>query len=243
MWPCGMPAPSPFSPRPPDRPWFLRQTWQRLLFAHWRVPVAELRAVVPEVLPLDEFDGSAWITVTPFRVSGFRLRLSPSLPWLSSFLELNVRTYVTVGGRPGIWFLSLDAARWLAVVGARRTYRLPYFHARMSFDGQRFTSSRTSRDGEPAEFEAAYHPVGPAARAAPGSLEEFLIERYCLYALDERQRILRGEIAHPPWLLQPAEADIALNTMTRPFRFELEGLPMLHFAEGQDVIFWRLRPA
>ena len=226
-----------------ERPWVMAQTWEDLLFAHWRVPVDALRRVVPSQLPLDTFDGSAWIGVTPFLVRGLRLRLTPPVPFVSRFPELNVRTYVTVGGRPGIYFLSLDAASRLAVVGARRTFRLPYFHARMRARRMdravRYSSERVSSDGESASFRAQYRPSGARYVASPESLEYFLAERYCLYTFDESLRIYRADIHHPPWPLQPAEAEIGANSMTVPLGIELPREPLVHFAARQDVLIWR----
>jgi uncharacterized protein YqjF (DUF2071 family) len=198
-------------------------------------------------LPIDSFEGQAWVGITPFLVSGLRLRGTTPLPRVSRFPELNVRAYVTVGDKPGIYFLSLDAARRSAVVSARRFYRLPYFHAEMARydDGEavRFSSVRTSSDGPPAAFEAHFWPGGPVSAAGPGSLEHFLAERYCLYTLDQRGRVLRGEIHHPPWPLQAAEADLERNTMAAPFGLPLEGHPLLHYSERQDVVIWRIQPA
>jgi Uncharacterized conserved protein (COG2071) len=94
----------------PHGPWVMGQSWVDLLFAHWRLPEAALRAVVPDAVPIDSYDGSAWIGITPFEIIGAHPRALPPLPWLSRFPELNVRTYTTIGGRPGIWFVSLDAA-------------------------------------------------------------------------------------------------------------------------------------
>ena len=229
----------------PDGPWFMGQSWKRLLFAHWKVPVERLSAVVPPQLPIDTFEGAAWIGVTPFTLTGFRLRCTLPAPWISNFEELNVRTYVTVGGKPGIYFLSLDAARRLAVEGARRLYRLPYFHAAMSSDQHDgawidYHSRRIQRDGPEAELHGQYRPVGDRFQASPGTLEYWLTERYCLYTLDEEQRVHRGEIHHPPWPLQAAEAEFALNTMAAPFGIELAGRPLLHFAARQDVVVWPL---
>jgi uncharacterized protein len=222
----------------------MAQTWEDLLFAHWRVPVAELRRVVPSQLPLDMFDGSAWIGVTPFLVRGLRSRLTPPLPFVSRFPELNVRTYVTVGGRPGIYFLSLDAASRLAVFSARRIFRLPYFPARMRAQradrAVRYSSERVASDGEPASFQARYRPVGRPHVPTPESLEYFLAERYRLYTFDESLHIYRAEIHHPPWPLRSAEAEIETNSMTRPLGIELRGKPILHFAARQDVLIWRL---
>jgi uncharacterized protein YqjF (DUF2071 family) len=224
----------------PERPWFMGQTWERLLFAHWPVEPVRLERVVPKQLPLDVVDGKAWIAVTPFAVRGLRVRGVAPTPVLSSFPEINVRTYVTVDGQPGIYFFSLDTSSRFAVATARRIYRLPYFRARQRFDGSTFTSSRAQPT---AEFTATYRPVGDAAPPRPGSIEHFLTERYCLYTLDEERRILRGEIHHPPWPLQAAEAEIELNTMGAQIGLELEGTPLLHFAERQDVVFWQLEAA
>src|SRR3954453_16381426 len=116
----------------PAAPWAMGQTWEHLLFAHWRVDPEELRRLLPEGLELDTHDGEAWLGITPFRLTGLRLRGTLPLPRLSAFHELNVRTYVVADGKPGIWFFSLDADHRLAVLGARRLYRLPYHRARMS---------------------------------------------------------------------------------------------------------------
>jgi uncharacterized protein len=228
----------------PDRPWLMGQTWHDLLFAHWAVDPAVLRAVVHPSLPIDTWDGRAWIGVTPFGVEGLRLRRLPPLPGGASFPELNVRTYSTVGGRPGIHFLSLDAASWPAVIAARRAYRLPYFRARMAMrsGGDRVSYLSERRHGPAAEFRATYAPTGPGRAPAAGSLEHWLTERYCLYTVDARDRVLRADIHHPPWPVAPAEAEIERNTMLAPYGIDLRGDPLLHFARRQDVLIWPLTP-
>jgi uncharacterized protein len=219
----------------------MKQQWHDLLFAHWRVPVESLREVVPPQVPIDEFDGSAWVGVTPFEVRGFRPRWLPPPPRVSRFLECNVRTYTTIEGKGGIWFFSLDAESRFAVWGARRFWRLPYFLAEMDA-GERYRTRRVSEDGPAAELDLAYEPSGPVFEAEPRTLDHFLTERYCLYTLDERGRILRGDIDHPPWPLQPARAEIARNTMGRQIGLDLEGEPLLHFAARQDVVFRPIQP-
>jgi uncharacterized protein len=165
------------------------QTWRHLLFAHWQVEPDVLARTIPPQLRLELHEGRAWIGVTPFRVEGLRLRWTLPPPLLSRFLEVNVRTYVEYGGKPGIYFLSLDAASRLAVAVARRTYRLPYFRARMSLGesdlGFGMRSTRASGDGPPAELECRYAPEGERFAAQPGSLEHWLTERYCLYTVAE----------------------------------------------------------
>jgi uncharacterized protein YqjF (DUF2071 family) len=230
----------------PKRPWVMGQSWEDLLFAHWPVDPEALRPVVPSQIPIDTFDGSAWIGVTPFMVTGLRARLTPPMPGTSRFPEINVRTYTTIDGRPGIWFFSLDTSNRPAVETARRVYRLPYFRSRMGVrhrgDRVEFRSERVSSDGPPAECQVEYHAVGDVATPTPGSFEEFACERYCLYTLDDEQRILRGNIHHPPWPLQPAAADFARNTMAEQIGIDLEGEPTLHVAGRQDVVFWLNEP-
>jgi uncharacterized protein len=216
-----------------------------LLFAHWRVDADSLRRLVPEAVRLETHDGSGWLGVTPLRVTGLRLRGTLPLPRVSSFLQLNVRTYVTAGGKAGIWFFSLDASSGLAVEVARRTYKLPYFRARMSAErrGDRieFESARSRAVPTPRVFSVLYGAVGEPFAAPAGSLEEFLTERYCLYAADDRGRLQRAEIHHPGWALQRAEARIELNTMA-PEGVELvEEEPLFHFARSQDLVIWPLK--
>jgi uncharacterized protein YqjF (DUF2071 family) len=226
----------------PRRSWFIGQSWLDLLFAHWRVDPELLGRVVPPQLPLDVIDGSAWIGVTPFELRAFHLRLAPPAPIISAFLELNVRTYVTVGGKPGIYFLSLDAASRLAVSAARRAYRFPYFHASMAVrrdaDAIEYRSTRRDASGPPAELSARYRGHGPGFNAPPGSLEWSLIERYCAYTLDGAGAVLRAEIHHPPWELRRANATFSLNTMTESVGIPLEGEPLLHHSPRQDVVIW-----
>lgn len=231
----------------PERPWLMGQTWYDLLFAHWAVAPEALQPLVPAPLRLDVRDGRAWLGVTPFRVGGLRSRGMPPLPWLSQFPELNVRTYVDFGGRPGIYFFSLDADRVAAVFAARRGYRLPYFHARMTVarepSGVDYASTRIDSSGPPAELRARYGPSGPRLAIEDGSLERWLTERYCLYVVDGQGRALRGEIHHSPWPLQPAEATFDANTMAAPLGVELDSAPLLHFSARQDVLIWHLAPA
>jgi uncharacterized protein YqjF (DUF2071 family) len=206
------------------------QTWQNLLFAHWRVPHDLLRPHVPERLELELHDGSAWIGLTPFRVGGLRLRGALPLPGVSSFHELNCRTYVRADERPGIWFFSLDASSRAAVAVARRTYRLPYRHARIESGGDSF---RADTEGG-GSFRARYHGVGMPAPATPATLEHFLTERYCLYAGEGK---FRADIHHTPWPLQTAEAEVEHRGIAP---VELEGEPICHYARRLDVVIWSL---
>jgi uncharacterized protein len=224
----------------------MAQSWHDLLFAHWPIDSVLLRPLIPSGLEIDTFQRQAWIAVVPFRMSGVRLRWTPAVPWLSAFPELNVRTYVTAGGKPGVWFFSLDAGNPLAVAVARAWFHLPYFRARMSCEdsvgGIRYKSERTHRGARVGVLEANYRLGGEISEPQPGTLEHFLTERYCLYAADSAGRIFRGEIHHQPWPLQVAEAEFVRNTMTEAAGFPLsQSRPLLHFARRQDVVVWPLQ--
>jgi uncharacterized protein YqjF (DUF2071 family) len=231
----------------PRMPWLLHQWWEDLLFAHWPVSLHELRPRVPPALPIDTFDGSAWLGIVPFTMRSIRPRLMPAIPKLSSFLEVNVRTYVTVDGKPGVYFLSLDANNPRAVSAARSAGHLAYFNAEMyaQRDGAtvHYASHRTHHGARSADLIVSYRPSGPGDEPPAGSLTEWLTARYCLYAADRRGRITRIEVDHRPWRLHPATAEIAVNTMACAHRIALpDRAPLLHYARRMDVRTWWPEP-
>ena len=183
----------------------------------------------------------------------------PDLPWVSAFPELNVRVYVTRDGRPGVWFLSLDATNPLAVATARRFFHLPYYRAEIDItaegegfgyrcmrrgttdDGPQTTASATVGRGlsSAVSFAARYRPTSPVYAAAPGTLEHWLTERYCLYAQAPDGTLTRTEVHHWPWPLQRAAAEITANTLPAAGGLPVDGPPMhLHFARRIDVVVW-----
>jgi uncharacterized protein len=226
----------------PSMPWVMRQSWHDLLFAHWPVDAAVLRDVVPPDFEIDTFEGRAWLGVVPFVMRDVAPRGVPALPWVSAFPELNVRTYVTAGGKPGVFFFSLDAGNRFAVYAARLWLNLPYFSASMSVGRERggIVSYRSRRKGDrAAELVASYQPDGAVFTPRPGTLEYFLTERYCLYARDHRQRPYRLEIHHLPWQLQSARADLQHNSMAAAAGVTLPSVaPLLHFVSRQDMVGW-----
>lgn len=187
------------------------QRWSELLFLHWSCDPDRVQATLPPGLTVDTHEGRAWVGLVPFRMSEIRPRGLPALPWLSAFPELNVRTYaVDATGRPGVWFYSLDAARWLAVQVARRGFHLPYHHAAMRVHRDRdsgwidYRCRRREGEGPGAVFR--YRGRGGEAEAEPGSLDFFLLERYLLFAREGRSgAIRRGSVAHPPYRFRAAE--------------------------------------
>ncbi len=223
-------------------PWVMTQRWNDLLFLHYPVDPQLLRPLVPDVLTLDTYGQRAWVSITPFFLDHLRPPGVPSLPVVSRFDEINVRTYVTYQDKPGIYFFSLDASNLSAVWGARIFYRLPYWKAGMKLKGRGTDaieySSKREHGPKPANFRASYGPTSAVFRAVPGSLEEFLAERYCLYS-HGRKRLYRGEIHHLPWPLQHADCSIEENSMAVPAGITLPPRPeMVHFARELTVLVW-----
>jgi uncharacterized protein YqjF (DUF2071 family) len=225
----------------------MHQTWGKLLFMHWRIDARLLRPQIPPGLEIDTFGGSAWVAVAPFTMWDVRA-LPPHLPRVPGFSamhELNVRTYVHLNRVPGIWFFSLDIDSVAATLGARATYFLPYYWARIDVaaQGETIHYALARRAGPPAAFAAAYTPGAPLPEAQPGSLEFFLTERYCLYSARGR-RVYRACIHHRPWPLQAASLASLGSTM-----LEAHGLPtpqdapLLHYAEALSVDIWPLHRA
>ena len=205
--------------------------------------MAAMRHLVPAQLLLDTFDGQCWLGVVPFRMSGIRARGFPPLPGLSRFPELNLRTYLTYGAKPGVYFFSLDAANLPAVWAARKFYHLPYFQAAMSSKevaGRLNYSSR--RLLSPAEFRGHYRPTAEIRLREKGSIEHWFTERYCLYTTCDNH-VFRGDIHHLPWPLQDAEAELEVNTVAAAAKISLPGSPLLHFARRLEVLIWPLRRA
>lgn len=227
-------------PLPTSR-WVWRQSWLDLLFAHWPVDASLLQRFVPSPLRVQEFEGTSWIGLVPFRMAGVMRRPLPDLPGISAFPELNVRLYVELDGKPGVWFLSLDASNKIAVWAARRYFHLPYHHARIACDAVKDGLHCSSRRATGASvFEASYRPTSAPYESQRRTLEHWLTERYCLYAQAPDGSIWRNEVHHVPWPLQRAEAEITENSYFAAHGLQIAGQPpLLHFARRIDVIVWK----
>ncbi|WP_420819414.1 YqjF family protein [Paenibacillus thalictri] len=230
----------------PSRAYVMHQSWLDLLFVHWPIPCDTLRALIPAKFTLDTWDGTGWLGIVPFHMKNIRLRGLPPIPFTSAFPELNVRTYVTYQGKPGVYFFSLDARHRLAVEMARRLFHLSYLYAHIEVEhdpdgGIVYNSRRCDPRGKEALFAASYRPVSEVRNSLPGSHEHWLTERYCLYSTDKAGDVYRCDIHHVKWPLQTAEASITINSMAASHGIVLPDTPpLLHFARKLDVLIWGL---
>jgi uncharacterized protein YqjF (DUF2071 family) len=228
----------------PDRLHIMQQTWGKLLFMHWKIPVETLRPAIPKQLTIDTYEGDAWIAVVPFMIWGMRASFLPAVPGFSEMHELNVRTYVHYKGTPGVYFLSLDASSALAVMGARTFFLVPYFNAEMTLkqDGQQivYHSRRTHADAPAASFDATWKIGDALGTSEPGSLEFFLTERACFYTVSG-ESVYQCRIHHAPWQLREAEISSLKSTMIESHDLpKPKGKPLLHYSEELAVDVWTL---
>lgn len=228
----------------PEGRWVMRQSWYDFMLMHWRVPAQVIRPLVPEPLELDLWEGEAFVGVVPFRMEHVRPPFLGDLPWVSSFLELNVRTYVKHGGKRGVYFLSLECDQPAAVEVARLWFGLPYMHARMTHvqDGNvvRYRSERTDRRGQPAVYVGSHRTDGAVLDVVPGTLEHFLIERYALFTVDGRG-VWRGDVHHRPWPVRRASLEIEDQTLLAALGIELDDRRTPDCAlwtPGVDTLVW-----
>jgi uncharacterized protein len=226
----------------PNKPWVMEQTWHDLLFAHWEIDADLLRPHIPEPLEIDTFDGRAWIGVVPFTMSDIRVRYLPEIPYINQFPELNVRTYVTYQGKPGVFFFSLDATNFVAVQTARTFFHLPYYFAKINVKKENETIyyQCQRKSTETFQFNGSYKPISNVFYTQSGSLEYWLTERYCLYT-KHGETLYRGDIDHDPWPLQKAEAIITENSMISIEGYAIpENDPLLHYSKKLHVRLWGL---
>ena len=243
---------------PPDGHWLLSQSCNDQLMMHYALEPALLRALVPEALTLELYDGAAWLSISTFCASHVRPSGVPPLPGLSFFPQLHLRTYVTLQDRngqprPGVFYLSVDTANLSAVWLARVFFRMLYWHASIQVKGATLGTRRPpdpwihyrarrlhgpSEESGPAALDLSCQPQGEPARARTGSLDEFLNERYCTYS-SYRGRCYRTEVHHQPWPLQPVSVEVRSNTMGEPLGLKLAARPDLcHFSRTLKMLAW-----
>jgi hypothetical protein len=224
-------------PTPAGR-WIMGQRWEDLLFMSWPIDAARLEPFVHHDVRIDEMNGSAWISVVPFWMQDAHFRGLPPIPFLSSFPEVNVRTYVSAGGHRAVWFLSLDTESHINVFLARHAFHLPYVYAKVEMDRGAEVAFRSERRRGEARFEVTYRPDGAESVPAEGTLEHFLTERYSMMGVDHEGKLFRGDIQHAPWKLRGATHKTERMDLLTPLGLDVAGEPMVFHAAFTEVVLW-----
>ena len=216
-----------------------RQCWDDVLFLHWTCAAETLQRRMPAPLQLATFQGQAWVSVILFRLR-VRPRWLPYVPGVSNLVELNVRTYVHDRGRTGIWFLGVYADNRLAVRLARWLTPIPYERRSLRHAGAA-GEAVVQYEWRPDSFLSA-RPVGPSTAAASGSLDEWLLERYRLFAVANSGKLKEAEVEHPPWRFQPVAVDGAAGEIGQDLGLALSQSPeVAHYSPGVRAGFGEFR--
>ncbi|MDY0407089.1 DUF2071 domain-containing protein [Virgibacillus sp. 179-BFC.A HS] len=226
----------------PKRRWMMTQSWHHLLFCHWQADEKILRKLLPPELEVDTYEGKAWIGVLPFRVKNMRVRGMPNPPFINTFLQLNIRTYVTYNGVPGIFFFTLDSDKWLTVIGGKIGALVPYRKAAMRMykrdDKIHFHSEPDGADSIGRKLDLEYHPVSEPYSPDPESLEYWLFERYCYFTVLNK-KVYRGDTHHTHWKVSKAEANIHQYPLYKNLiNLDFTEKPLLHYTRKKQAFMW-----
>ncbi|WP_010651685.1 YqjF family protein [Oceanobacillus massiliensis] len=228
----------------PSKRWILRQRWRNVSFMHWAVQPKHLRPFIPDRLTIDTYHSQAWIGILVFDMESIHFRGLPKLSLTPRFSEVNVRTYVTYNGVPGIYFLSIDVDNWASSKIAKRWYRLPYHDAAIANEPALHTYHYESirRKQTYLKAEGSVTPISEIYHSEKKSLDYWLTERYRLYTA-QKSALYEADIHHKPWPLQKAEANISRNSHLSRLKIDVNPFSptVVHFSQGVDTLFWNIK--
>jgi uncharacterized protein YqjF (DUF2071 family) len=228
----------------PSSQWIMTQVWNDVLFMHWPVARDCIQSLLPRCLELDCYENTPWISFVLYNITNSRLRGFPPIPPFSSLPGLNIRTYVTYKGIPGIYFFSLDAPQLSAVLGAKWTTGLPYRFAKMNYkkeiDTIEFSSSFLGSRGEE-NFHVVYNPSSYMYEADPDNLDYWLLERYRMYSI-RKEKLYHMDIHHDQWKVSDVKVDHLENSMA-PYLPQETFLtqPNIHYSRRRQCFFYPLK--
>lgn len=225
------------SHRPFDLPsgrWRYYQEWNNALFFHWSIPIDSLQESVPEALTIDTFEGTCYVSLVAFTMEKIRPKLLPSLAFVSTFDEINVRTYIDINGKKGFYFLNIEAGKSLSTFLAKVLSGLPYEKSTIKRNPQSYhAENRKKGFSLGVEYdikEAVQHKT---------ALDKWLTERYCLY-LDKGNDFYCYDIHHKEWELN----DIEIKHLSVDYKMGKLDLgkrqpDSMHYSPGVGVVAWK----
>lgn len=217
----------------PKGNWKYYQEWNDALFIHWAVPADILQKYIPANLFLDTFDGKAYVSLVAFRMQKIRPRQLPAVPYISDFYEINLRTYIDIDNKKGVYFLSMEAEKSLSAFIARSMSGLPYEKALIFRDGKSYTSKNARRNFS---LDAVFEIKETVATKT--DLDRWLTERYSLY-LDEKNSLYRYEVHHKEWEIKSVEVKtLHLNYKIGELDLSEQKPDLMHYSDGVKVLAW-----
>lgn len=216
----------------PKKSWVYYQEWNRVLFFHWEVPIEILDKLVPKELKIDTFNGKAYISIVPFTMENIRPKYLPAIGFISNFHEINVRTYVENNGKKGVYFLNIEAEKFLSAFVSKQLSGLPYEKATIKRTANSYQSNNPSKGFHLSVDFTIDQPIHNKS-----NLDKWLTERYCLY-LKECEHVYRYDIHHKEWELNQIKID------RFDLAYQLGNLKIInenyfaHYSKGIEVVAW-----
>jgi uncharacterized protein YqjF (DUF2071 family) len=201
----------------PGEPLFYA-SWDHAVMIHYEADPEALQSCVP--FELDLRDGRAFVSLVAFTLRRMRPRRGGRIgEWLLKPIAthefLNVRTYVRGNDEPGIFFLVEWLSNRLSVPLGPPVFGLPYRHGRIDYDHHRRIQGIRGRvDTKDGSFSYRGTVPNEEFRACePGSLTEFLMERYTAFTQPWRcpRRLFR--VWHQPWPQTPVGIDVTASDL------------------------------
>lgn len=212
----------------PDEPWLHYQEWYNNIMLHWKIDKDTINQYIPQGIELDLFEGDAYVSIIAFSVKKLRPRFLPPFPYLSNFHEVNLRTYVIRDGKPGIYFLSIEAEKLLPALFARFFIGLPYKKSLLKRESNYYFAQSNAGT----QLELSYS--SGELIIEKSELDLWLTERYCLYE-QTKGKLFRIDIHHKPWIL----SDPLINIQKLQYPF-CQGNPVyVHYSHKIEVLFWK----
>jgi uncharacterized protein YqjF (DUF2071 family) len=217
----------------PNRHWAFYQEWQDVLFLHWKIPYRMLRELVPDSLTLDCYDGEYYISLVPFSMKNVRPRFLPAFSPVSDFHEINLRTYIQMGGRRGVYFLSIEAEKQISTWISRTISGMPYEKSHIVRDHNCYQSSQP---GNNKQLDLEYVVTGDSFVKSP--LDHWLTDRYCLF-LTEAGQVYRYDVHHVEWPILPVKLlKYHVNYQIGNLVLQNQAPTLMHFSRGVQVLAW-----
>ncbi|MDH5609510.1 MAG: DUF2071 domain-containing protein [Cyclobacteriaceae bacterium] len=223
----------------PATPWQYYQEWNDAVFLHWQVEPLLLKPYMPDGLELDQLEGTAWISLVAFTMQYVRPRGIPAFSPVSDFHEINIRTYVVRNGKQGVYFLSIEAARYISSFLAKTISGLPYVTSTINRSAQTISAQNT-RLGTKFDINYEVHENLSVKTEA----DRWLTERYALFQ-NHGPHIISYDIHHLEWPVN--RLSLTKHRIDYPALGHLLNAPPVktHYSPGVQVIAWgkqRMKP-
>ncbi|TPE40650.1 YqjF family protein [Pontibacter mangrovi] len=218
--------------RLPTGNWKYYQEWNDAVFLHWQVNYHDLKPLLPDDLEIDLFEGKPWVSLVAFTMEKIRPRNLPSFPPLSTFDEINIRTYVKYNNKTGVYFLSIEGGKKLSCQVAKSLSELPYRYSKMK-RGENYYCSENTEFGDKLELK---YKIG-APVTAKTELDKWLTERYALFQ-NTSTWINEFEIHHTEWPTYQIELKSIAIRYPRFAKMLSKNPDLCHYSAGVKVLAW-----